>query len=227
MSAQTWTGGAFPNSLPLGGWWEADFAASPWVGQNSSGGSGGRNLAEATNPPNTGAIGGRTGANFDGTNDRLVSANNLSTFIAAAAYSVEIVFSADTAPAASSPNGRLLSHGPSTAWGVDFNTNGIVVYHNDSGGVKTTTKACATGGIHHASIWYDGTNVNVVVDGGTAATTAAGSISGLSSVMRVGNDSTSLFYDGRIAALLMAPSNLGPTARTNLRTYLQARYTGL
>lgn len=77
-----------PVNMALTGWWRGSFSASPWVGTASAGGSGTRNLTEATNPPAAGAtLGGFASADFDGTNDQLNAPGLLSSYISALAFS--------------------------------------------------------------------------------------------------------------------------------------------
>lgn len=221
-----------PATLALSGWWRAPYSGSPLVAVASAGGSGSNgNLTEATNPPSAGAsLNSLASADFDGTNDVLKNANNIVTFLSETAWSVSCLFSGDTASArsvgAAYSDRSLLTNEAQGLFYLTFTTGGVTVGHYD-GGFKEVTVACATGGSHLISAWYDGTNLNLSIDGGAASTAAASTAftNFGGGVLKVGlNYDGSAKFDGRIWDLMTATTNLGSTARSNIKSYINSRY---
>lgn len=220
VSAQTWAGGGGfnPATLSLEGWWRPNYGGSPWSGTASAGGSGSRNLTEATNPPSAGtAINGLTPANFDGTNDKIDGAG-WSTFVLNTAGSIIVLFNADTA--------ALVSLGPFDNPGLVESNQGDGVCFSDSGFGHSfhdgtwhhNVVACATGGWHVGQCKWDASNSYVRVDSGSWTTLGHAGITDLSgTITRLGATyNLGAFYDGRIAEAMMSKTAFADAVFTSL-----------
>ncbi len=224
-----------PAALALSGWWRASYAGSPWVAVASAGGSGSNgNMTEATNPPSVGAsLNGLASADFDGTNDRLGNANDVTVFLglSSTAYSISCVIAADAAATrsvgAAYSDAAILTDDTNGFFCLTFTSDGVTMMHYDGTFSAEATQACAAdGNPHTVHAWYDGTNINVSVDGAAAATDAAGTgYNTANALLRMGvNYNAGARFNGRIWDIMTAASNLGPTARTNIESYFQATY---
>ncbi len=223
-----------PASLALTGWWRASYGGSPWAAVASAGSSGSNGtLAEAINAPSVGAsLNGKASANFDGTNDRLANSHDLDTFFDEAAWSVSGVIAADTAASHNTNNGYLdeaiVTQDVNGFFYITFSTSGITAGHFDNVSFKEIVKACAADGNPHTfHAWYDGTSLHLTVDGSSATPVTAGNVFALAGngALKLGtNYDNSAFYDGRVWDLIVADTDLGSTARTNIESYFQATY---
>lgn len=223
-----------PATLTLTGWWRASYTGSPWTPTASAGSSGSNGNLTATllEIPATGSsVNGYTPPDFDGTDDRLANANSTDTFVDEAAWSVSLLFYGDTAAAHSAgaaySDEALVSDVGNGFFYVTFTTDGVVAGHYDGVAFQEIVKAASTGAWHKVHAWYDGTNLNLEVDGSAATPVAAGN--GFSTfgggALRVGtNYDATAFFDGKILEVMTATSNLGSTARTNISSYWASRY---
>jgi hypothetical protein len=222
-----------PSTLSLTGWWRASYSGAPWVGTSSAGGSGSRDLTEATNPPSTGsALNGLTPADFDGTNDTLSNATAISTLLSASAYFYWILFYADTASSNGSLgiayDNRQLITDTNGNWGCAISTPvadpTVQCWHWDgnSNGVQLTIALNAWNLI---CCRYDGTNLRAKLNSGSVSTQARGNIAATTGTLRVGTRWTgSVFYDGRIAEIGLAATAESDARFDDIRTYINARY---
>jgi hypothetical protein len=219
-----------PATLTLTGWWRASFVASPWVGNASAGGSAGRDLTEPTTPPTAGPpIKGLAPAAFDGTNDKIASNIAVSTFLGAAAWEVHGLFSADAAPARTigapylSP--ALVTDSASGFFYISYSDGGVMAGHFD-GAFREILSPCPTGGLHVFQAWFDGTKLNLQIDGGIPATpVVAGAAVFGAGLLKVGaNYNGTATFNGRIVEVLTAAQMLGDVARSNVRKYFNQRY---
>lgn len=221
-----------PATLPLTGWWRASFSGSPWAAVASAGTSGANgDLAEATTPPATGAaVNGHTPADFDGSDDKLSVATALTTFFSTTAWTIVVLFNADTAQAYGADeydNESLLSTAGAGAAeiGMAFSSNGVSVWHVEGADWPGVTVACATGGWHLARAKYDGTNIKLSIDSGAYSPQAAGNVSTLAETLQVGVDWGGVqFFDGKIAEIMFADTALSDANLDNIKSYINARY---
>jgi hypothetical protein len=225
-----------PAVLALSGWWRASYAGSPWVSRASAGSSGANgNLAEATNPPATGAaVNGLTPADFDGSNDQLLNANDLhATFLSTSAFHITALVKFNTAGAAAAGAAygerAVLADDTQGYCNFSHSTRGITLSHYDTatGLWREATVACGTGAWHLAHGWYDGVNLFVQLDSGAPVTgeTVATPLPSVAGTVCVGrNYSGTAFVDGDIAEVMIATTNLGSTARTDIKSYVNSRY---
>lgn len=236
-----WKSGAAvydPAVLSLTGWWRPDYGGSPWAGTASAGASGSRNLAEATNPPSTGAaLNGYTPADFDGTNDKLALSGGLylDSLLGNATgsfwFAVLVYFDSVIADAGAINNPIVFGDADNVNVGLSISDGGAeaFMYDTTTGYSATSSVSCSTGAYHLLQVWHDGTNLNLLVDQ-TAATPAAIPLtwfdtysSGMAATVGT-NTYAGQWVDGRIAELLTMASDPGSTVRTDVRSYINARY---
>lgn len=224
-----------PAALSLTGWWRASYAGSPWAGTASAGGSGSRNLTEATNPPGTAVVGGFTAADADGTNDVLNYTGTLDDLINANAASMWVLFNADTAQADAGAGNRInntafLAEGSAGFFSFGFTAGGVHVSWHNAGAYSELIIACATAGWHLAQFKYDagqaGAQLRLRVDGGAWSTASAGVLDGgLTNAVKLlqryflGN-----FFDGKILDIGTADSALSDASFDGIRGYCNTRY---
>ncbi len=196
-----------PAVLSLTAWWRASYTASPWVGTASAGSSGSKDATEATNPPSTGSLNGRTTADFDATNDILTNATAFSSLGAAAAYFYWVLFYADaitgSAAIATPYDNEALVTVNNGYWGASLSTNGsnhAQAWHWN-GAVSGNPHPVATGAWNLLCARYDGSTVrsklNSVAIVGSAA---AANITNVAGTFRMGqNHDGSVKFNGQIA----------------------------
>lgn len=218
-----------PATLLLTGWWRANFSASPWVGTASAGGSGSRDLTEATNPPSTGAtINSLTPADFDGTNDVLSNATAISTFLSASGWRMWALVNIDaiTTNDASAFNNDIIMTDTGAFWGIHVRANGgspLVYAYQWDGAEKKASASISTGAWTLIQARYDGTNIRLKVNNGTVQTAAAGNILTTTGSLQVGKNAAFPF-NGRMADLGLVASAGADADFDNIRTYVNARY---
>lgn len=219
-----------PATLALSGWWRASYAGSPWTPTASAGSSGSNgNLAEALNAPSTGsAVNGLTPAAFDGADDILTSANAMSTYIDAAAYSgwgLLNVTSSSTDDGSAWLNDGLFSSASSQYLGLGFrSSNKVKMYHFDSADFDGPEANFTFGAWQLAQWRYGGTNLELRVNGGSWASYAKSSVADLTENIIVGRQSASPFMTGSVLELAFSKSALTDTDFDNVRAYASARY---
>ncbi len=220
-----------PGSLALQGFWRGSFGGSPWVGVSSQGGSGSRNLTEATNPPTAGtAVNGFTPALFDGTNDELTGAA-CSNFITTTNFSFGALVNF-AALSIDNTSNYFLNH-------TIFGTTGTAewaVYARANGGAGLV--GCATGASNRVEIalggagtgaWKyvqgksNGTTLSIRVNGGTAVTATASTIGSLAAALNVG-DLASSFLNGSLLDLYLTTQHFSLATEDSLLSYARGRY---
>jgi hypothetical protein len=228
------TASAFdPATLALTGWWRASYSASPWSGVASAGGSSGRNLTEATNPPTTGtAVNGLTPASFDGTNDQL-GGGTFTTFYDADGYGgwalVNIV-TITTNSGSSYLNDAIVSDtgGVHEIFLTDNGAGTVQVgisHYNDTT-FPTAQTAIATGAWKAVQWKFDGTNIKIRVNGGTRASTAAGgNLSATGTNLRLGGNYNATVFT-QLDYLDVGTVDYSPSdaEEDNVLSYLRSRY---
>jgi hypothetical protein len=223
-----------PATLALSGWWRASYAGSPWVARASAGGSGGNgNLTEATNPPATGtAVNGLTPASFNGTTQIIANANALTTFITSTAWSIALLIKPTATAVARSVGAgyndpAIISETTQGYWYLTYTTSGVTIGHYDptAGVWKEANQACSSGSWHLVQAWFDATNISISVDS-VAATNVASTDQGVAGVgpLTLGKAFAAAYYAGDVADVMVATTNLGATARGNIKSYVNSRY---
>ncbi len=186
-------GGAVnPLTIAWDGAWTPPYSGSPWAGTHTPTGStgttsGGRNAIATISTPSAIGLGSFTVPNFNGTNTDLDPAGVLGDYLteATGVCCGIIVFQAAAAAADNSTdffaNPCLLGEGAGV-WGVSFSSEGVAFFFNAVGGQKRAVVACPTGARKIALFRYDGTNIEISINGGstwisTAATWSSAAVS--------------------------------------------------
>lgn len=226
-------------NLPLSGLWEPDFGGSPWVGNASAGASGGRNLTEATTPATPGTvINGQTPASFNGTNKKLTSAINLSSFLTTTEWSAGCVFKA-TAITGGSANGYdnptlfcdLAGGNIGLHVGGASNDKALAYLYDSIVGAKKIEFTITPGAWNFIQFRAKASSgiCEARLNGGTwtaLSGPAFTSINGtLASLCAVGRDySQTKFFNGDMGTLFFSQTSLLDADFDNARTYLSAQY---
>ena len=219
-------------SLTLTGWWRASYSGSPWVASESTGSSGLRSLTQASVPPSAGSsVNGYAPADFDGSNDFLSTNLTVSDFVTASAGSIAALVNIDAINTAV-PIG-----------GIGFNNDAIV---NDTGGYVGLVLGGASSNQAQAYIYdgamkaagvtvtlatwqflqmrWDGTRVEIRLNGGSWSTALCGSIQVPTYELRAGVSAGIQYFDGKMLELMTADRYVGATDFDRIRGYLNARY---
>lgn len=220
-----------PATLSLTGWWRGSFASSPWAGTASAGGSGARDLTEATNPPAVGtAQNGYDPADYDGTNDLIGSASELSVFVNDTTGSCWVLFRADTAAVSAGATvrvedpGIISQDGGGVVWAITYSTSGVcaliydVVY-------QEIVIAAATGSYHLAQMKWDGTDLFFRLNSGSWQSIACtGLLTGNTGALVTGKNYGASHFDGRILDMGITDIVLTDTEFDNVKLYINSRY---
>lgn len=197
-------------TLTAEGLWRGSYSASPWVGTASAGGSGSRDLTEATNPPSAGtAVNGFTPAVFDGSNDQLGNAL-LSDLMTASAYFWWALFystaSGGSNAIAAGPNSNPCLWVDSGGWSGCTFRNGtgleyVQAWHASAPGTWLGNEhAISLNAWNLLCVRYDGTNIRSRLNAGSASVAAAASVGALNG-MQVGHYNGSARFTGRLMEL--------------------------
>lgn len=231
-----WGSGAVfdPTTLSASGYWRTDYSASPWAGVATAGASSGRDLSEATNPPSVGtAVNGHAPPDFDGTND-VLTGGAIGDYITSTAWEVSGLISIDAAAVAFSAGqgyaypSILTDDGAGNFYIAIADVSGtpnLVIGHYDNVSWKEVKAPITFTTPHCFHAWFDGTNLNLIIDGGTPATpVAAGNVAVSGSNIKVGRNYTTVFLNGRVLELMTFAAVQDSTKRANLRSYYNSRY---
>lgn len=229
-----------PASLAMSLLCRASFGGSPWAGTASAGSSGGRNLAEATNPPSVGAaVNTFTPADFDGTDDQLTNATTISTVCPDAEGSIGCLFYADAAaadPGASSyyQNPSFLVNAGDGYLGFGFNASGVVLgsYDSTSGTFDAVSAPASTGAWHFGQARWDNSAgggaglLEVRVDSGAWQSLAKLVEASLSAGgINVGTSfSNAFFFNGKMLELFAATSRFDDATFDDIKSAFNAKY---
>lgn len=227
------------SSLPLSGFWEPAFGGSPWVGSASAGASSGRNLTEATTPATAGtAINGQVPASFNGTNKKLTSAINLSSFVSTTEGTAAAVFKV-TGITGGSTNGydnpAIFSDLAGGNLGLHLGGAGndkVIAYLFDSiAGAKKVEFTVSPGNVYFIQFrWKASSGIcEARLNGGTWTALSGGaftSIAGtLAALCAMGRDYSQVkFLDADVGTMFFASTSLVDADLNNARTYLSAQY---
>lgn len=215
-----------PTTLSLSLYVRAAYTGSPWTGVASAGGSSGRNLTEASNPPT--ATSGY--ADFDGTDDTLAAGvTNATLFGSSGSFFALVWVDAAPAPAASNYDRGTIFTDPTnaeTTFGVSTSGFEVSVLDDTVSYVSPATpKACSTGAWHLVQAKWDGSNLKTRVDSGAWSSDACGPMTTLSaSNPNVGKTYSGAFFDGRIRELGCSTTALSDADFTNLVSYMNTTY---
>lgn len=216
-----------PATLALEGWWRGSYAASPWVGVASTGGSGSQNLTEATNPPAAGsAVNLFTPADFDGTNDELSGAA-CSTFITTTNFSGWALVNIDAIN--TNDTGNLMLNDcifgttGTAEWGVYLRSTGPVVGVATAATTNFAETGISTGAWALVQFKGNGTNNFIRVNSGSWVSGPGSTIGSLAAALNVG-DLAGGFVDGRMLDLGLSKSFLSDLTFDSIKSYINTRY---
>lgn len=222
-----------PATLALSGWWRADFAGSPWASNASAGTSGAAGTLTGGTPPTTGAtVNGKVPAAFV-LGQALASASNVSSFITTTAWSLSVLMNpAATAAARSVGSGygdpQIICDPANGYWYLTYTTSGVTIGHYDptAGAWKEANAACSSGSWHLVHAWFDGVNISISVDSGATVATASTDQGIAASPLTMGASAFGVVSvaPGLVAEVMIAPTDIGSTARASIKTYINARY---
>lgn len=230
-----------PATLSLTGWWRANSttqyqnSTGTWTGTASAGGSGSRNLTQATSgqrPADGTALNGHTPPDFDGFDDVEANATAISTLLSASAWRMWTLVNLDAiaANSAASYSNDCLVTDSGAFWGVfvrnNAGTHTVYAYQWDGAEKFASTTATLTGAWVLIQARYDGSNIRLKVNSTSVVTGAAGSISTTTGTLSVGaRDSAGNGpSNGRMAELGLLASAGSDADFDDIRTYVNARY---
>lgn len=214
-------------SLSWSGLWTAPFGASPWEGTASAGASGGRDLTEATNPPSVGALqNGLAPAEFDGSNDRLMTGLAWSSLIAASSFFFDVVARPiTTAPATSYDADPCIIGDTDGYCGVALTDEGFSVFVTDGGPLKRRTIAFTPGAYNRFQAKLDGGVLAARIDGGAWSTLACGNVSVLTSLVHSGrNYNATTFVNARLLQLGVSSTAFSDAVADQIDAYNTTRF---
>lgn len=222
-----------PGSLALTAWYR-DATVSPWAPTASVGTSGSNgNLTDATSPTAGSALNTHNGSVYNGTSQKLAGTTNISALTSATAWSVSVLVNPAASAVVHSVNATYADPGIVTddtnGFGpiLSFTASGFTVAHYDGASWKEKSVAFTGGSVALVQAWYDGANINLQVNSAAAVSVAAGNLSaaGASDKLRLGaNYNASVFCPCTIYDVMVSNTNLGSTARANIKSYINARY---
>lgn len=162
---------------------------------------------------------------FDGTNDVLTNATALSDIIAADAYAVfgklSWVTIGTAAANAYDDDSAIADSGGYWGYHADSTTPTAIGYHTD-GLVRVAPKAVTLDTPYVGAWWLDSGTMSHSVNGGSAATQAAGNVFSLTGTLRLGQNYSTVFANVAIYELFVCSSALTSDERDDAIAYLMA-----
>lgn len=223
-----------PATLPLSGWFRSNYTGSPWSGVASAGSSGSKTLTEATNPPAVGSSsGGYTPASFNGTNQFLAQpSGTLADYVAAGSGTIAALINPVSIAGGSATgydNPAIFSEtGGNLSLGLGDATNNKAVAYMFDGGNKQAKVSISPSQWSFLFMTWDGANLKLSINDGTVSDSlACGNVPGLTSTVRMGRNYQNAFANALVHEMFTAPTALSNADRDNLRSYLNARYSGI
>jgi hypothetical protein len=222
-------GGFDPATLPLSGWWRANYTAAPWAAVASAGTSlaNGDLVTNGNDPSPSAPQNGYTGPDFDGTNDNLRNLADITDFVTTTAGTLICLFRADTADNATGNtyDDAALFLDTNADFGLTFTTSGVTGFAY-SGGYQAKTVACGTGGYHLVMMRINGSTLGITLDSAAESTQACGTLGVLTGSIGVGSGyGGTHHFDGRILELMVADSVLSDGDYANIKDdYVFSRY---
>ena len=201
------------------------YAGAPWSGTSS---------LSAGNAPAVGtALNGFAPASFNGTSNNLVNATGFTSFAGASAGTVLLLLNATSAAADHGVGDRIDNtglveqNGGSTTFGLGYSTSGVTVaLYDTSASYKELAVAASTGAWHLAFCRWDGTNLQLGVDGGAMSSVASAAFNAASAggVVVGANYNGGGFFAGLIEEVAMFTSTVSDANRAKIRSYFNTRY---
>jgi len=223
-----------PATLSLTAWYR-DATVSPWSPTASAGASGTNgNMTDATSPTAGSALNTHNGSVYNGTTQKLGGATAISSLASAAAWSLSVLVN---------PVATAVVHGAGATYGdpcivaddtngfgplLSFTASGYTVAHYDGVSWKEQSVANAGGTAALVQCWYDGANLNIQVNSAAPTNVAAGNLNtaGGAGFLRFGSNYTAANWcPCTIYDVMMSNIDLGATARGNIKSYVNSRYS--
>ena len=196
----------------------------------------GYNITTANASPVYSASGGPNGLpsmQLNGTNQYLSSSVVImSNLVSTTAYTIYAVFQITSYTGANNTNfsqtGSVFQAATSAEIGMGTGSSDLLAGHKPSGGQVTQVgPATSTGITVIVEMYYDGTNINLRVNGTGYGPTAAGSVGNLGGDLQIGADvALAHFFKGYISELIFYNTTLSSGNRTTMRTCLGSKYNG-
>jgi hypothetical protein len=219
-----------PEAQSASGLWLPPYGGVPWLGTDSAGSSGTRDLTSTAGLiPGVGSINGLAVPDLDGSNDNLslLAGGTLSDFVLANAGSLWAVFDADAAMATTGQpyDAPAFFSVTNLRLSFAFDSGGVWAHiFTGAGGHKSKQIACATGGPHYARMRFNGTVLELSVDGGPFQSVAAGSIDDRTGNIWIGTNGTAAnYFNGRIGEIGVVPEYLSDED-FDMESYVLAKY---
>jgi hypothetical protein len=179
-------------------------------------------------------LNGKGVAHFSANHLQDAAGSKLGNYIAVASYRVVILLKStvNSAPSGDpTTDPGVLSDSVHGDWGISINNTNVTLQHVQlDATTKTAAKAITANAWHMVDASYDGSNISISVDAGTAATTAATSLfnSGgliLGDPLFVGTNYTGVAnYAGDVAEILIANTALAQISSAEFKAYFNSRY---
>jgi len=155
----------------------------------------------------------------------------MSNLVSTTAYTIYAVFQITSYTGLNNTNfsqtGSVFQAATSGEIGMGTGSSDLLAGHNSGGLVTQVGPATSTGITVIVEMYYDGTNINLRVNGTGYGPTAAGSVSSLAQDLRIGTSiSSTYFFNGYISELIFYNTTLSSGNRTTMRTCLGSKYNG-
>lgn len=210
MNVEAWS----PAELSLTGFWDRgnyqDVAMGTWPGRPSAGTSGGRNLTQATAAFRPAEV--NLEPDFDGVDDLIVG-DTMANLVAASAGTVCVLFAPDvegpvtglTAPySADGLVNDVSGAGFHLGYALVSSVQSVQSGYHDGVSWNSVAVAAQTGRLHLAQTRWNGTTLELRVNGGAWSNVARGPLT-IAGSMQVGkNYDPGTFLDGRVRAVLIS-----------------------
>jgi Concanavalin A-like lectin/glucanases superfamily len=166
---------------------------------------------------------------FDGTNDDLVSGYSISSIITATAWEAYVVLKVDavnTANANFDANDVVI--GDNGYWGIALKSMGAGLYQVQvgqyDGAYKHATVAITLNAWHVIHAYFDGTNINVELNGVPEPPAASGAVQSVAGTFKVGGSdiNTTQQFDGKIRGIAIFPATLSIAGRNAMAARFEA-----
>jgi hypothetical protein len=226
------TRSAMPAALSLSGWWRGSYgpAGAIWNGSSSGGASGGRYLTPVNQQLPGTAVNGLTPALFDAAASNAFTdpSNTFADLATQSAWTIGCLFKATAAAAAGAQpfNNPAFIADSAGIMGLAFSTAGVNAWQWDGVANRNVAVSCGINAWHFAWAYYDGSNINLSIDGGAFSSVAAANVSSaLGGAIEVGrNYNGAAYYSGNIMELMTSNIAYGQSTRDSVRNYINSRY---
>jgi hypothetical protein len=229
-----------PAAARFTGLWRAgsygvDAGVGTWEGSPSAGLSGNRDAAEATTPPSVAGVGSTLNSlatvDFDGTDDRLLEHANTAVpnYWSATEWSAAVLFYARSTGTwggygAGYTYPTFVTDTANAYYYFSLTDQGVLFGHYDGTNFQEIVNPASTSAWHLAVGWYDGTNLNLEIDGVAATPVAVDDAFDPGGGLNIGvSYNESVFFDGIMGELALSDISIAPIKGKYL-AYIKQRY---